>query len=80
VVSQDDVVDTEARRRERQSVVDVRAGEQLTERDALMAILLPSANNVAVLVARQVSGSVASFVAEMNRWPPAPTGSRSPVR
>ena len=31
------------------------------ERDALMAILLPSANNVAVLVARQVSGSVASF-------------------
>jgi D-alanyl-D-alanine carboxypeptidase (penicillin-binding protein 5/6) len=67
VVGQDDVVDTEARRREGQSVVDVRAGEQLTERDALMAILLPSANNVAVLVARQVSGSVASFVAEMNR-------------
>ena len=67
VVSQDDVVDTEARRHEGQSVVDVRAGEQLTERDALMAILLPSANNVAVLVARQVSGSVASFVAEMNR-------------
>jgi D-alanyl-D-alanine carboxypeptidase (penicillin-binding protein 5/6) len=67
VVRQDDVVDTEARRREGQSVVDVRAGEQLTERDALMAILLPSANNVAVLVARQVSGSVASFVAEMNR-------------
>jgi serine-type D-Ala-D-Ala carboxypeptidase (penicillin-binding protein 5/6) len=67
VVSQDDVVDTETRRRGGQSVVAVRAGEQLTERDALMAILLPSANNVAVLVARQVSGSVASFVAEMNR-------------
>jgi D-alanyl-D-alanine carboxypeptidase (penicillin-binding protein 5/6) len=67
VVSQDDVVDTETRRREGQSVVAVRAGEQLTERQALMAILLPSANNVAVLVARQVSGSVASFVAEMNR-------------
>jgi serine-type D-Ala-D-Ala carboxypeptidase (penicillin-binding protein 5/6) len=32
-----------------------------------MAILLPSANNIAVLVARQVSGSVASFVAGMNR-------------
>jgi D-alanyl-D-alanine carboxypeptidase (penicillin-binding protein 5/6) len=32
-----------------------------------MAILLPSANNVAVLVARRVSGNVASFVAEMNR-------------
>jgi D-alanyl-D-alanine carboxypeptidase len=63
VVGQDDVVDTETRRRDGQSVVD----EQLTERDALMAILLPSANNVAVLVARQVSGSVPSFVAEMNR-------------
>ena len=66
VVGQDDVVDTETRRREGQSVVDVRAGEQLTERDALMAILLASANNIAVLVARQVSGRVASFVAEMN--------------
>src|SRR5436309_568219 len=66
-VDQDDVVDTDARRREGQSVVDVRSGEELTERDALMAILLPSANNVAVLVARQISGSVPSFVAEMNR-------------
>jgi serine-type D-Ala-D-Ala carboxypeptidase (penicillin-binding protein 5/6) len=66
-VSQNDVVETATRRRGGQSVVDVRAGEQLTERDALMAILLPSANNVATLVARQVSGSVASFVAEMNR-------------
>jgi D-alanyl-D-alanine carboxypeptidase (penicillin-binding protein 5/6) len=67
VVGQRDVVDTEKRRRGGQSVVGVRAGERLTERDALMAILLPSANNVAALVARQVSGSVASFVAEMNR-------------
>jgi D-alanyl-D-alanine carboxypeptidase (penicillin-binding protein 5/6) len=66
VVDQGDVADTETRRREGQSVVDVRAGEQLTERDALMAILLPSANNIATLVARQVDGSVASFVTEMN--------------
>jgi D-alanyl-D-alanine carboxypeptidase (penicillin-binding protein 5/6) len=66
VVDEDDVVDTAVRRREGQSVVNVRAGEQLTERDALMAILLPSANNVATLVARQVSGSISSFVAEMN--------------
>jgi serine-type D-Ala-D-Ala carboxypeptidase (penicillin-binding protein 5/6) len=66
VVSSGDVSDTETRRREDQSVVEVRAGEQLTERDALMAILLPSANNIAVLVARQVNGSVGSFVAEMN--------------
>jgi hypothetical protein len=61
VVGQRDVVDTATRRRKGQSIVDVRAGEQLTERDALMAILLPSANNIAVLVARQVSGSVASL-------------------
>jgi serine-type D-Ala-D-Ala carboxypeptidase (penicillin-binding protein 5/6) len=67
VVTPSDVADTEVRRREGQSVVDVRAGEQLSEREALMAILLPSANNVAVLVARQVAGSVASFVADMNR-------------
>jgi D-alanyl-D-alanine carboxypeptidase (penicillin-binding protein 5/6) len=67
VVGQADVVDTETRHHEGQSIVDVRAGEQLTERDALMAILLPSANNIAALVARQVDGSVDSFVAEMNR-------------
>ena len=66
VVEESDVMDTEARRREGQSTVDVLAGEQLSERDALMAILLPSANNVALLVAREVSGSVRSFVAEMN--------------
>jgi D-alanyl-D-alanine carboxypeptidase (penicillin-binding protein 5/6) len=67
VVDEADVADTEARRRDGQSVIDVRAGEELTEREALMAILLPSANNVAVLVARQVSGSVPAFVDEMNR-------------
>jgi serine-type D-Ala-D-Ala carboxypeptidase (penicillin-binding protein 5/6) len=67
VVTQDDVADTESRRGEGQSVVDVRVGEQLSERDALMAILLPSANNVAMLVARELSGSVPAFVEEMNR-------------
>jgi serine-type D-Ala-D-Ala carboxypeptidase (penicillin-binding protein 5/6) len=67
VVDESDVVDTETWRREGQSIVDVTPGEQLTERDALMAILLPSANNIAVLVARQLDGSVVSFVAEMNR-------------
>jgi D-alanyl-D-alanine carboxypeptidase (penicillin-binding protein 5/6) len=66
-VGEDDVADTETRRHDGQSTVAVRAGERLTEREALMAILLPSANNVAVLVARQVSGSVPAFVAEMNR-------------
>jgi len=65
-VDEQDVADTETRSRQGQSVVAVRAGEQLSERDALMAILLPSANNIAVLVARETDGSVAAFVAEMN--------------
>ena len=44
--------------RRAQSVVAVRAGERLTERDALLAMLLPSANNVAVLLARFGAGTV----------------------
>jgi D-alanyl-D-alanine carboxypeptidase (penicillin-binding protein 5/6) len=46
--------------------VPLRAGERLTERQALMALLLPSANNVAALLARYLSGSVGAFVTEMN--------------
>lgn len=65
-VTEADVADTERRRARDESVVDVAAGEELTERQALMAVLLPSANNVAVLLARQVSGNVDAFVAEMN--------------
>jgi D-alanyl-D-alanine carboxypeptidase (penicillin-binding protein 5/6) len=61
-----DVTDTARRRSLDQSVVPLRAGERLTERQALMALLLPSANNVAVLLARYVSGSVGRFVTEMN--------------
>jgi D-alanyl-D-alanine carboxypeptidase (penicillin-binding protein 5/6) len=65
-VTRADVADTEHRRSTDQSIVDVRAGERISERDALLALLLPSANNIAVLLARQVSGSVAEFVYEMN--------------
>ncbi|MBN9620179.1 MAG: D-alanyl-D-alanine carboxypeptidase, partial [Actinobacteria bacterium] len=61
-----DVTDTEQRRRRDESVVDVAAGEELTERQALMAVLLPSANNIAVLLPRHVAGSGAAFVTEMN--------------
>lgn len=66
-VTRRDVRNTALRRSRDESVVAVRAGEQLTERDALFALLLPSANNVAVMLARRVSGSVDAFVAEMNR-------------
>jgi D-alanyl-D-alanine carboxypeptidase (penicillin-binding protein 5/6) len=67
VVTGTDVADTERRRSRDESLVPVRLGERLTERDALMALMLPSANNMAALLARYVSGSVAGFVQEMNR-------------
>ena len=61
-----DVADTATRRAGGQSTVPVRDGEVLTERQALEALLLPSANNVAVMLARQISGSQSAFVAQMN--------------
>ena len=61
-----DVDDTAARRAQQQSIVPVKAGEQLSERQALAAVLLPSANNIAVILAKIVGGSVPAFVASMN--------------
>src|SRR5207302_1228456 len=61
-----DVADTDRRGRQRESVVPIVAGEQLTERQALQALLLPSANNIAPVLARWDSGSAARFVAHMN--------------
>jgi serine-type D-Ala-D-Ala carboxypeptidase (penicillin-binding protein 5/6) len=49
-----------------QSVVAVRAGERLTERQALEGLLLPSGNNLATLLARWDAGSQGAFVARMN--------------
>ena len=49
-----------------QSTAKVRAGERLTERQALEALLLPSANNVASLLAEWDAGSEAAFVNKMN--------------
>lgn len=51
---------------EGQSVVAVRAGERLTERQLLEALLIPSGNNIARMLAADVGGSEAGFVAEMN--------------
>jgi serine-type D-Ala-D-Ala carboxypeptidase (penicillin-binding protein 5/6) len=61
-----DVADTERRRGQEESVVPIAAGEQLTERQALQALLLPSANNVAAVLARWDAGSTDRFVARMN--------------
>jgi D-alanyl-D-alanine carboxypeptidase (penicillin-binding protein 5/6) len=49
-----------------QSGVTVQAGEQLTERQLLEALLIPSGNNVAEILADQVAGSDTEFVAGMN--------------
>jgi len=48
------------------SLVPVTAGEQLTEREALEALLLPSADNMAWILARWDAGSQAAFTAQMN--------------
>jgi serine-type D-Ala-D-Ala carboxypeptidase (penicillin-binding protein 5/6) len=49
-----------------QSVVRVQAGERLTERQLLEALLIPSGNNIAGLLAARVAGSETQFIAEMN--------------
>jgi len=49
-----------------QSIVAVRAGEQLTERQLLQALLVPSGNNIASMLAATVAGSEARFLGEMN--------------
>ncbi len=49
-----------------QSGVAVRPGEELTERQLLEALLIPSGNNIARLLAVQVAGSETDFVADMN--------------
>jgi len=49
-----------------ESTLAVRAGEQITERQALEALLLPSANNIAALLAVHDTGTPASFVTRMN--------------
>ncbi len=60
------VADTDRRRRQQESVVSIAAGEQVTERQALQALLLSSANNIAAVLARWDAGSADRFVARMN--------------
>jgi D-alanyl-D-alanine carboxypeptidase (penicillin-binding protein 5/6) len=52
--------------RDGDSLVPVAAGERLTERQALTALLLPSADNMAWILARWDAGSQAAFAARMN--------------
>jgi D-alanyl-D-alanine carboxypeptidase (penicillin-binding protein 5/6) len=61
-----DVEEQEDREALGESTLSVRAGERITERQALQALLLPSANNIAALLAIHDAGTLAAFVARMN--------------
>jgi serine-type D-Ala-D-Ala carboxypeptidase (penicillin-binding protein 5/6) len=52
--------------RQDESVVAVRAGERLDERQLLEALLIPSGDNIAQMLAVHDAGSVPRFVAQMN--------------
>jgi D-alanyl-D-alanine carboxypeptidase (penicillin-binding protein 5/6) len=65
-VTAKDVADYRHRVIGQQSVLAVRAGEQLSEYTALEALLIPSANNVAAILARWDGGSIPAFVKKMN--------------
>jgi D-alanyl-D-alanine carboxypeptidase (penicillin-binding protein 5/6) len=66
VLTDADVGDTDRRAGQEESVVPVAAGEELSELQALEALLLPSANNIAAVLARWDAGSVGGFIARMN--------------
>lgn len=65
-ITREDVAEERVRLALDQSVVPVAAGERLSERQALQALLLPSANNIAVLLALHDARSVPAFLARMN--------------
>jgi serine-type D-Ala-D-Ala carboxypeptidase (penicillin-binding protein 5/6) len=52
--------------RDGNSLVPVAAGERISERQALAALLLPSADNMSWILACWDAGSEAAFVARMN--------------
>jgi D-alanyl-D-alanine carboxypeptidase (penicillin-binding protein 5/6) len=61
-----DVEDYQARIPSGQSLVKVTTGERITERQALEALMLPSANNIAHMLGVWDAGSADAFVDEMN--------------
>jgi D-alanyl-D-alanine carboxypeptidase (penicillin-binding protein 5/6) len=61
-----DVVEWRRQLRAGDSVVEVRDGEELTEFQALEALLIPSADNVADRLAVWDAGSIPAFVGKMN--------------
>ncbi len=66
MVTPADVAEERERAALDESTLPVRAGERISERQALQALLLPSANNIAALLAAHASGGATAFVARMN--------------
>jgi serine-type D-Ala-D-Ala carboxypeptidase (penicillin-binding protein 5/6) len=62
-----DVQSYESDLNDKQSVVAVRAGEVLSERQLLEGLLIPSANNFAETLARWDAGTIDAFVAKMTK-------------
>ncbi|AEW98670.1 D-alanyl-D-alanine carboxypeptidase family protein [Streptantibioticus cattleyicolor] len=52
--------------KEKESVVEVHKGQKISELEALEAVMLPSANNVARLLARWDAGTEEAFIKKMN--------------
>jgi D-alanyl-D-alanine carboxypeptidase (penicillin-binding protein 5/6) len=65
-VSAADVEDYQSRIPSGQSLVKVATGERITERQALEALMLPSANNIAHMLGVWDAGSADAFIADMN--------------
>ncbi len=65
-ITAEDVKTYEAYLAEGQSTVKVAAGEKITEYEALQALLLPSANNMADVLARWAFGSTDEYLAFVN--------------
>jgi D-alanyl-D-alanine carboxypeptidase (penicillin-binding protein 5/6) len=65
-ITQQDVNDYHAVASNGGSYARVVLGEHLTERDLLIGLMLPSANNFALTAARWIDGSVNAFVSRLN--------------
>ncbi len=65
-ITKDDVATYNRYVAEGQSVIKVEVGEQLTEYQALQAMLLPSANNMAEVLVRWAFGSDSEYLAFVN--------------
>ena len=62
----DTIVQSKRSAQEEPSKIDLAVGERMTIDNALKALMVKSANDVAVMIAEAVSGSVEAFVERMN--------------